>query len=993
MLYRFLLPNFALLYLRKLQFFIPANLLTYHIMRNIFIVLFSLLSLGAHAQKADSIIILMPVTDVFTKDVIYDGRVEVLRTDSTFMCEGEWGVQRDDGVPVSAMIEFKVPCNGDYLLRLSHEKYETLYHPVKIQVRKGAPIAMLEDKILMHKRPNSRQLGEAVVTATKIKMVMKNDTLVYDADAFQLSQGSMLDALIEQLPGVQLKDNGVITINGKAVSSLLVNGKDFFRGDPKVALENLPAYMVSKVKVYEQESDYEKFSGHKEVERPIVMDVNLKKQYSVGWIANAEAAYGTKNKYLGRLFAMRFTTCSRLAMYGNINNTNDTRRAGSKGEWTPGDLPGGVQTNHTAGAEYYYENRKKTFEWTSDVTVTDLDNHTVATTNSESFLPLDHFYTLSRTDGKHGFTTLQSNHNFKVQKKAHQNGGVSAYYYKSRYQSLGRYGGFNNDPYNCVIKGNVLDTLFMPGNNKLLQIARYRRAEQYLMKSDYWSVSAPYSLWLSPFRHKGRFDTFTFDVYGSYDKYNYNAYDTYDLEYFNTQTANDYRNRYYEKPASHYNYYARAAYRTILGMWQPSVSYGYTQDYRSGNSDLYRLDRLEGWGRDGLNDFATLPSTLTELQEALDVQNSTHTERWKRTHELAFSLAWQFKNRSRTHLSFDMPIKIELEHLLYNRNARHYDVHRSKPMVNFNVRLQHNVFFNGGSVNFKLYYDLSHQLPDLLKTVDVVDDSNPLYIQYGNASLQMAMVHKLTLDALVLKGKLPPCSVKMAYQRTHNAFGTARTFVPATGGYKVCPVNINGNWYTDGSVAITRNVDKKKLLTLSNTASYTFNHSVDMANIDGITDNALSTIKNLYLREQLSLDYSKNGWNIGAKARVSYSHLAGNRTDFSTISAWDYNYGITARILIPGGIGLSTDFTIFSRRGYDDPSLNTNDMVWNMRLERSVLNGNLTFAVDGFDILHNLSKVTRTVNVQGRTESYSNVLPSYFMAHVIYKLNIKPKKK
>ena len=166
-----------------------------------------------------------------------------------------------------------------------------------------------------------------------------------------------------------------------------------------------------------------------------------------------------------------------------------------------------------------------------------------------------------------------------------------------------------------------------------------------------------------------------------------------------------------------------------------------------------------------------------------------------------------------------------------------------------------------------------------------------------------------------------------------------------------------------------------------------------MANIDGATDNALSVFKNLYLHEQLSLDYSKNGWNIGAKARASYSHLAGNRADFNTINAWDYNYGITARIPIPGGIGLSTDFTIFSRRGYDDPSLNSDDVVWNMRLERSVLNGNLTFAVDGFDILHNLSKVTRTVNAQGRIESYSNVLPSYFMAHVIYKLNIQPKKK
>lgn len=143
------------------------------------------------------------------------------------------GVQRNDGIPVTAMIEFKVPCNGNYLLRLSHEKYETLYYPVKVQVRKGAQVACFDDVIKMRKRPRNHQLGEAVVTATKIKMVMKNDTLVYNADAFQLSQGSMLDALIEQLPGVQLKDNGVITVNGKMVSSLLVNGKDFFVATPK----------------------------------------------------------------------------------------------------------------------------------------------------------------------------------------------------------------------------------------------------------------------------------------------------------------------------------------------------------------------------------------------------------------------------------------------------------------------------------------------------------------------------------------------------------------------------------------------------------------------------------------------------------------------------------------------------------------------------------------------------------------------------------------
>lgn len=103
-------------------------------------------------------------------------------------------------------------------------------------------------EVLLKKKakPRDTQLGEATVTASKIRMVVKGDTLVYNADAFQLSEGSMLDGLIKRLPGFELRD-GQITVNGQYVSSLLVSGEDFFRGNPRVALENLPAYAMLQV--------------------------------------------------------------------------------------------------------------------------------------------------------------------------------------------------------------------------------------------------------------------------------------------------------------------------------------------------------------------------------------------------------------------------------------------------------------------------------------------------------------------------------------------------------------------------------------------------------------------------------------------------------------------------------------------------------------------------------------------------------------------------
>lgn len=128
-------------------------------------------------------------------------------------------------------------------------------------------------------------LGAATVKATKVKFYMKGDTVVYNADAFQLENGSMLDAIIRQLPGVELKDGGEITVNGKKVDELLLNGKDFFSHDRQIMLENLPAYMVKDIKVYERQSERSKFFKDSllDIKKPYVMDVNLKREYSIGY--------------------------------------------------------------------------------------------------------------------------------------------------------------------------------------------------------------------------------------------------------------------------------------------------------------------------------------------------------------------------------------------------------------------------------------------------------------------------------------------------------------------------------------------------------------------------------------------------------------------------------------------------------------------------------------------------------------------------------------
>lgn len=197
-----------------------------------------------------------------------------------------------------------------YIVRLSKEGYQTVCinipkQPVRAQKSKFELITFKHT--YMKRAPRKYQLGQATVTASKVVFYQKGDTVVYNADALTLSEGSMLDAIIRQLPGVEMREGGEIYVNGRYVEQLLLNGKDFFDKDRQLMLDNMPSYMVKNVKVYEKESDLNKFTGLKVDEKKLVMDVNLKKEYKIGFVLNAQAGVGTENRYLSRLFALRFT--------------------------------------------------------------------------------------------------------------------------------------------------------------------------------------------------------------------------------------------------------------------------------------------------------------------------------------------------------------------------------------------------------------------------------------------------------------------------------------------------------------------------------------------------------------------------------------------------------------------------------------------------------------------------------------------------------------
>ena len=428
-----------------------------------------------------------------------------------------------------------------------------------------------------------------------------------------------------------------------------------------------------------------------------------------------------------------------------------------------------------------------------------------------------------------------------------------------------------------------------------------------------------------------------------------------------------------------------------------------SHDYRKGRQDLYRLDRLDSWGEDTEHAVGSLPSSSGEMQQALDVNNSEHSRLRTTDYRLTPSGRVQFYiGKIQQDFEMSLPVTVRKERLLYDRSLRHFDLDRTRVLLAPRVLFRqtygdHEKFFERKSslivVNWR--YGLSQQNPPLIHSVELINDADPLYVQYGNAGLHRSTRHSLNGSLMYMHNGKPMQSLKaeVEYNRTKNALGMEQTYHPETGGYSVRPVNIDGNWDLGGHLNTSGMFGKQKRFSWSTETAATFYNSVDCSNVDGQTAGGLSVVKNFYLQQRGSLGYSNAGWSVNGKVNVGWNHVRSRREDFSTISAVDFNYGGSVRIPLPWNFSLHSDFTVFSRRGYSDASLNEDNLMWNARLETSVLKGNLVLMVEGFDLLRDLSKVTRSINAQGRVESYTNVIPSYFMAHVVYRLNIKPKKK
>ncbi len=192
-----------------------------------------------------------------------------------------------DGVTTNAdgVFTLKDARKAKALLKITFVGYADKLLTIDLAQRKGRTadlgyITLSEDETVLR--------GVEVV-GTQAKVQVSGDSLVFNASAYPVPEGSTLEALLKLLPGAKVDEEGNITINGKTVNKILVDGKEFFLNDKEVALKNIPTDIIDKVKSYERKSDMARVTGIDDGEDETVLDLTVKKGMNNGWFGNVNA--------------------------------------------------------------------------------------------------------------------------------------------------------------------------------------------------------------------------------------------------------------------------------------------------------------------------------------------------------------------------------------------------------------------------------------------------------------------------------------------------------------------------------------------------------------------------------------------------------------------------------------------------------------------------------------------------------------------------------
>ncbi|MCR4957412.1 MAG: outer membrane beta-barrel protein [Prevotella sp.] len=949
-----------------------------------------LTALSASAQRTIS----GTIVDKDTQEGIIQATVSLLKTDSTLV--------QNFVTDLDGNFKATAPSDGRFLLRITSVGYTTHVQPVTVS---GQPQSVGTIQI----SADSNILKEVVVVKNQTRMYSKGDTIIYNADAFKTPEGSVVEELVKRLPGAEVDDDGNIKINGKSVSKIKVDGKEF--GDTKTALKNLPTNIVERIRAYDEKSDLSRITGIDDGNEQTVIDLGLRQGMNRGTMANADFGVGTKDRYSGRIFGMYMRGDHRLMGMLNANNTNDMGFGGGGGRRFGGGGGMGGNGLNAAKSTFLNYNYEKTDKLIAQASVN--WNHRDGDTWSRRYVQN---YVGSST------TSFQNsiNQNFSRSNSWSAQGRLEwtpdtlwnisfrPNFSYSTNDGLGWNASamFNQDPYehinyqinNAVIEeimkngGDFSDILVNANSSKTLSYGENKNLGGTLMVNRLLNG-------------KGR--NITVQLSGNYSKNENRQLSSNQTRLFQSTTKfngvdglSQYQsNRFNLSPTKSWDYSARATYSEPIA-YATFLQLSYTYQYRYNESDRATFDYSNPLLSDPTTgyDFNKVSPSYRSWERYFNLisngYNPQPDDSYYSKDQSRYSAYENYIHTGEVMLrfirdtyDFNFGVQVIPQTSEYTQRYLGVDtiVNRTvinwSPTANFRYR-----FSQQGQLRFE--YRGSTSQPSMDQLLVINDDTDPLNKTTGNPDLKPSFTQRFNLRFNnYYQSYQRFINANANFSMTSNSIANKVSYDPTTGGRTSRPENINGNWNAGANVMWSSAIDSLGIFSYNISLNDNYNHRVSY--LDQNKQAVKNETNTNTVGSRLGLTYRNSWLEFEVNGSMNYSHTRNKLQPMSNLDTWTFSYGFNTTLTMPWGTQLSTDMGMNSRRGYSDASMNTNELIWNAQLSQGFLQGKpLTVSLQFYDLLHQQSTFSTTISAMARTDNEYNAITSYAMLHVIYRINL-----
>ena len=867
------------------------------------------------------------------------------------------------------------PSSGTYKIKISSLGYESIEREVTLRRNEHQDLGAL----LMS--AESIVLKETVITGRAAQVIVRKDTIVYNPEAFRTPEGSPIEELIKRIPGADVDEDGNITINGKEVKKILLDGREFMLGDVETALKNIPVSIIQNMKFYDQQSDQARITGIDDGEKETVLDFSIKKGMNRGYMTNLDIAGGTKHRYASRGMGSSFTDKMRFVLLGNFNNKeenaswwnrrglNSRKMLGTNLNYDDGTkfkFDASIRWNHRGGdnqtvnaSENFYSETSRTFS-------------NSATSN---FTRSNNWWGNIRAEWKPDSLTnilLRANGSYGTNDATNESSS----------------GTFDDDPYLYV--ADPLAAFGNPPAILLPHIVNHNQSASltYGENKNAWAMLQFYRR-LNP---KGRNIVVRLEGNAG-NSQNENVSDN-EVHLFRVknqfgQDSTYYTARYNTTPSDNSGYVVSTTYSEPL--WKGAhLQFNYELRYSQNKSDRQTYD----FSHRPVNPFAGiipeyrewdpwLSTVYDRMDDYLDKNLSRFSEYKNYTHNLRLTLRHKVEK-----YDYNIGFLVQPQHSNFIQDYRGVYVDTIRNVTNLTPTFDFHYKFSDQS-NLWIHYRGDTRQPEMTQLLDITDDSNPLYITQGNPGLKPQFTNSLNAyyNNYIVRYKRS-IVVYVNYRHIRNSISNMVRYNPETGGSISRPENINGNWNINGGFTFNTAIDSAAHWNVGTDTRMRYNNYVSYV-AQQQADAQKNTTRTINLNERLTAGYRNDWLEISLDGRVNYQHSRNELQPTADLDTWQFDYGGQFLVRLPWDFELSSNLHERSRRGYNDPSMNTNELIWNGQLSKSFLkNKSLIVALNLYDLLGQQSNYERWVNATGRSDTQYNSVNSYAMLHVRYRLNM-----